>query len=209
MRRRKNAPLDMSEDARQERAAAACIFGNPLNGEVYDPRDNQMLPKAGGWCIITRPLPPMERRLDEQVTMGRVFWCDQVANADERGFLPDGQYKVLCRSPFGDLCLWPYEYRVLDSAYLTMAWQEGGFTFHPSEKSEDQFSEQLFYCLSRGIQRADAVVMCLGTMSGPVGWFEPSEEVADFVAGFQNVGAGLMQVNHDRRAAARAKRNRA
>lgn len=198
----------MSIDARQERAHAAAVFGDLLSGDIYDPRENQMIPKSGAWAIIIRPLPPLERGLDEQVTMGRVFWCEQMPNADEQGFLPDGRYKVQCRSPFGDLCLWPYEYRVLSASYLTMAWQEGGFTFHPSAKSEDQFSEQLFYCMSRGISRADATVMCLGTMSGPVGWFEPSDEVADFIAGFQNAGRGLTQVNRDRRAAAK-KRMRA
>lgn len=203
--RSKRGPIDMSDEARHERAYAACIFGNPLNGDVYDPHENQMLPETGAWVMIRRQLPPIERGVDKQVTIGRVFWSERLADSDEEGFRPDGTYKVRCLSPFGELCLWPYEYVTMDPKFLISAWQEGAIKFHPTGIAESQFNDQVFYCMSRGISRADAVVMSLGTMTGPIGWFEPDQEIVEFVTMFENVGAGIQQVNKQRRNAQRRK----
>lgn len=183
---------------------------HPANADVYEPHQFQRVPKAGAWAMVTRQLPPLERRLDEDVRPGRVFWVEHHDTADDDGFMPNGTYKVLCRSPFGELTLWPYEYRVMRPEFLTDAWQRGEYVFHPMAVSEKQFSDVLFYCLSRGISRADATVMALGTMTGAVGWFELRQnlapEIEAFIVGFADVGV-LTEKNHARRRKAQERRN--
>lgn len=185
---------------------------HPANTDVYAPREHQRVPKGGAWALIMRRLPPLERNLDEQLRPALVFWVEHMANADDEGFTPNGTYQVLCRSPFGDVVLWPYEYAVIRPEFLTDAWQRGELLFHPMATSEKPFSDILFYCLSRGISRGDAVVMALGTMSGPVGWFEPVPELAEWVAAwcrrFADVGV-LTEENHERSAAAHRRRLKA
>lgn len=203
---KRRGDLEMTAEAKKEREYSACIFGNALNGEVYNPHENQLIAEVGSWVMIRRQLPPMEREMDQHITIGRVFWAERTTGTDEEGFnLKDGTYKVLCRSPFGELCLWPYEYIVLDATYLTAAWQDGALAFNPTGLSEAQFTDQMFYCMSRGIGRADAAVMCLGSLSGPIGWFEPAEEVVDYVSMFSEVGM-ITDTNRKRRSASRRAR---
>lgn len=51
-------------------------FGNPANADVYRPRPHQIVPKAGGWAMITRRLPPIENSFDETLRVGRIFYVD-------------------------------------------------------------------------------------------------------------------------------------
>ena len=157
----------------------ARAFGaNPANADVYAPRAHQRVPKPGAWAMITRQLPPMEFMLDEQIRVGRVFYVEHEENADEQGFLPNGTYKVVCRSPWHEARLWPYEYSVVAADRLTALWQDGVLLFHPLNLEPARFSHMVFYAQSRGIGLADAAVMALGTLAGPVGWFEPHPDVA-------------------------------
>lgn len=203
----------LPDDEREDKKLVATGFfsAHPANADIYEPRPTQLVPKAGAWAMITRQLPPLEGDLDDKIRVGRVFWIEHTANADDDGFTPDGTYKVKCRSPFGDVVLWPYEYTVVRPDFLTDVWARGEYVFYPLGASEEQFSDILFYCLSRGIARADAVVMALGTMSGPVGWFEPCStlmlEIEEFAADVGNVGGPLTEKNHARRRAAQARRS--
>lgn len=155
------------------------LFGgwvDPANADVYDPRDRQRVPTGGAWAMITRRLPPMERGLDEKLRVGRVFFVQHEASADEFGFLPDGRYRVDCDSPWGSLKLWPYEYSVLPPERLVGLWQDGALRFNPTNIELAQFNNVVFYVRSRGIGLADAAVMALGSFTGPIGWFEPATE---------------------------------
>lgn len=58
-------------------------------------------------------------------------------------------------------------------------WSDGELIFHPSRIDDVRFSEIAFYARSRGIGLADAAVMALGTLTGPVGWFEPRPDLAE------------------------------
>lgn len=165
------------KDALIDRALMVGFGGNdfdPANADVYNPRDHQRVPKAGAWAIITRQLPPIENRINEQVRVARIFYVEHVGNADDFGFAPNGSYKVKCRSPWGDVCLWPYEYSVMDPAKIVALWQSGDIVFHPTSTTEAAFNAIVFYARSRGIALADAMVMAVGTLVGPVGWFEPA-----------------------------------
>lgn len=81
----------------------------------------------------------------------------------------------ICRSPFGDVHLWPYEYSVIETAKVIEYWAEDELTFHPMKTDIATFNAIIFYARSRGIALADAMVFALGTLVGPVGWFEPSD----------------------------------
>lgn len=199
--RRKRA-ISFSDEAKSERAYNSCVFGgNALNAQVYDPP--QIVPQAGAWAMIKRPLPPLEREMDRLYTMGRVFWVEQDPNAiNEEGFRSDGTYKVWARSALGDVALWPYEYTVLDIDWIVKAWDEGALTFHPANLSSAELSDRVFYCRKVGIGLADAVVICLGSITGNVGWFDADPEIVEFVTGFQGVGI-LTDENRKRRAASK------
>ncbi len=128
--------------------------------------------------MIVRQLPPIEKGFRETIRVGRVFYIEHVSEADEVGFSPGGKYKVLCNSPWGSVCLWPYEYSVIDTAKLLSLWESKELVFHPIAENV-RFTDALFYVRSRGIAIQDAMVMVLGSFKGPVGWFEPSPELAE------------------------------
>jgi len=156
----------------------ATMFGSPDNALVYDPGPKQRVPKEGAWAMITRRLPNMERDMQKVIRVARVFYVEHTGEADEFGFLPDGRYKVLCRSPWGEVMLWPYEYSVMDAETVISLWQDGELIFHPLNVQLARFNDIVFYARSRGIALPDAMVLALGTLKGPVGWFEPPKELA-------------------------------
>lgn len=155
---------------------------DPANREVFDPAPSSRVPETGAWALITRQLPAIERGIDQHVRVGRVFYVERAdrAGTDAAGFSRDGRYKVRCRSPWGEVHLWPYEYATIDVPELLAMWAEGELRFHPTDIEPARLSEVTFYARSRGIGIADAMVMALGTLAGPVGWFEPaSAELAE------------------------------
>jgi len=166
-------------DSEKDRVASA-LWGNPANLEVYDPRAGSRVPAGGAWALITRKLPPLEHNLDREMRVGRIFFVEHLGNADEAGFLPDGSYKVICRSPWGDLCLMPYEYSVVPVADILSMWSAEELVFHPLRVDDARFNEIAFYARSRGIALGDAAAMALGTLAGSgVGWFEPRPDLAE------------------------------
>lgn len=154
------------------------MFGDTANTLVHDPGEKQRVPKGGAWVMITRQLPAMEKAMDKHIKVARMFYVEHDGEADEFGFLPDGSYKVVCRSPWGDVKLWPYEYSTIDTPALMDLWQSKEIIFHPLNVQLARFNDIVFYARSRGIGLSDAMVMALGTLKGPVGWFEPTKKLA-------------------------------
>lgn len=175
------ATYELDEDEKDFTALGLIGFngGNPANAEVVDPRPSQRVPEGGGWVLITRELPPLEGGMDTHVRVGRCFYAQHLANADAIGFLPDGRYKVRLETPWGTLHLWPYEYTTIDPAALLAMWQSGEMVFHATDMEPARLNAVVFYARSRGIGLADAMVMALGTLAGPVGWFEPHPDLAE------------------------------
>lgn len=153
------------------------IFGNPANHLLYDPGEKQRIPKAGAWVMITRKLPPIEKRMDEKIRVARIFYAEHDGEADEYGFLPDGSYKITVRSPWGDVKILPYEYSTIDTPRLMSLWQDKELIFHPTNVELTRMNDIVFYARSRGMGIADAMVLALGTLRGPVGWFEPAADL--------------------------------
>ena len=149
------------------------LFGDPAGRLVYDPGEMQRIPKEGAWVMITRQLPGIEKGIDKKIRVGRVFYAEHDGAADEFGFLPDGAYKITLRSPWGDVKVWPYEYSTIDAGKLMELWQGKQLLFHPTNVELTRMNDIVFYARSRGIGLADAMVLALGTLKGPVGWFEP------------------------------------
>lgn len=159
----------------------ATFYGSIRNRDVYRPGAGQLIPEVGAWAMITRSLPAIEGDIDREFRPGRVFYVERLrSGVDSEGFGPDGTYKVRCLSPWGELCLWPYEYGTIDSTTLVELWTAGELVFHPLRVDEARFSEVAFYARSRGIGLADAAVMALGGLAGAgVGWFEPRSDLAE------------------------------
>lgn len=151
---------------------------DPRNRLIYDPQDAHRIPKTGAWVMIVRQLPAIVGSIDQEVRVGRVFWVEHEEGTDEAGFRKDGAYKVILHSPWGDVCLWPYEYARLDTAYIIDCWSKSELTFHPLNMEPGRLNEVTFYARSRGISLADALVMALGSVTGNIGWFEPTPEIA-------------------------------
>ncbi len=151
-------------------------WGSHEDTFVFNPAPKQRVPKGGAWVMIVRQLPGIERGIDRHIRVCRFFWVEHQSNADSFGFMPDGNYKVICRSPWGDVHLWPYEYSVMQPQELLDLWQTGDLKFHPTNVQLARFNDIVFYARQRGIGLADAMVLALGTIKGPVGWFEPATE---------------------------------
>lgn len=179
-RARSDDTYELSDDAKQDMIdVVTCWNGaDSANALVYDPTGKQRIGKSGAWAMITRQIGPLERNLHEHLRVARIFFVEHVGGADDYGFMPDGSYKVLCRSPWGDVVLWPYEYSTIDPTTVVQLWTAGEIRFHPTAIDNARMNEITFYARSRGIGLADAAVMALGTLTGPVGWFEPREDLA-------------------------------
>lgn len=168
---------ELSEESKD--GLASSMRGDPANMEVYDPGHKQLIPEAGAWGLITRKLPPLEGRVDENIRVGRIFYLERQSNSDSKGFVKGGVYKALLRSPWGELHLMPYEYSTIEPVAIVRMWSDGELIFHPLRIDGARFQEIAFYARSRGIGLADAAVMALGTLSGSVGWFEPCPDLAE------------------------------
>ena len=176
-------------------------FGDPANRDMVDPPASKLLPETGAWVLIVRPLPAIEGDIDEHVKVGRIFYAQRFSGADAKGFAKNGTYKVLLPTPWGEVGVYPHEYTVVGADLVLQMWQAGELVFHPTDVEPVRLNEIVFYCQSRCISLADAMVMALGTFNAPVGWFEPSEELAEAVEDMSRVGR-LTEVNYTRRRAA-------
>lgn len=159
--------------------------GHPANDEMHDPREKSRIPKEGAWVLIIRALPPIAGDLDKQIRVGRVFFAEHCDGADEKGFQQNGTYKVRIQSEWGDVCLWPYEYSMIEPLEVIKMWQDGAMIFHPVNMEAARFDQVTFYLRSRGIPMAQAVVMTLGSILAPIGWFEPEPGLAATLEGME------------------------
>lgn len=201
----------LPEDEREVQMTIATMAGHYAGADVFEPRDNQLIPEQGSWAMIVQALPPMERDLHEHIRVGRIFYVEREGETDDRGFPPGGRYRVRLQSEWGELKLWPYEYTTIPVERILNYWQGGLMTFHPAAVEQARFNAVVFYARSRGITLPDAMVMALGSLSGPIGWFEPATtEIAAYMEGIAaTVGQPLTAINHQRRAAAKARRKAA
>lgn len=161
------------------RIAIEQYFGaDPAGASIYRPGEDQAIAASGAWVVIVRQLPAIEGNIDEHIRVGRIFWVEREPGSDANGFTQSGTFKVRCRSPWGELCLWPYEYSIIDREKILALWQSGEMIFHPTNIDLARLNDVTFYARSRGIPLGVAAVMALGTLDGPVGWFEPRPDLA-------------------------------
>lgn len=172
------ATFERTDDEKDFLCDRISRFADQANGEVYNPGPKQRIPKGGAWAMITRKLPGIEGSIDQHIRVARFFFLEHCGEADQFGFLPDGRYMALCNSSWGTVRLWPYEYSVVPVPSILEMWQDGEIIFHPVNVQLARFNDIVFYARSRGILLADAMVLALGTLKGPVGWFEPRPDLA-------------------------------
>jgi hypothetical protein len=114
--------------------------------------------------------------------------------------------QAVINTPDGAIHVWPHEYQKIDiTKFLDLCEEDGLFIHYLSDKARVDESA-LFYLRSRGIAKADAQRMLLGTLTDSnYCYFTVSPEVAEVFG----EGAGmpyLCHENHQRRAESSAKR---
>lgn len=152
---------------------------DPASLLMYDPPANNQVGKDGAWVMITRRLPAIVGGIDLHMRVGRVFFAVRDPSSDDEGFAPNGTYKVLVNSPWGDVYLWPHEYGVMPSEDVLECWTTGDLQFHPTGIDAARVNEVTFYARSRGLPLSIAAVMALGSVHTNIGWFEPPAELAE------------------------------
>lgn len=185
--------------------------GHPDNYLVYDPQKQHRIPEQGAWVMIVHALPAIERDIGADVRVGRFFYAIRSGdNTDSEGFSPNGTYKALLQTQWGDVWVWPYEYAMVPTDDILAMWQSGELIFYPTDVSNAELNDQVFYARSRGIPLAQAAAMALGSVEANIGWFEPRvdlvtelEELSAYTR--KNIGR-LTAVNHERRAAAQKRK---
>lgn len=167
---------EKSKEEKERRRRADWEFrSNPLEADIYDPPEDRRIPSDGAWVLLLRPPMALPKRFRFQ--RGQIFFATQEDGSDEFGFLASGDYKIRITTPWGQCCLWPYEYSVMDPTLIMPLITEGELEFIPLTKNP-VLNDQVFYLRSRGIPLKDAMVMALGTLKSAVGWFRPSRKVA-------------------------------
>lgn len=152
-------------------------LGSPFSGwyEAHDldPGVNQV-PADGGWVLVTRP-PHAEYTVRPFSIWWAVPWP-----------MPTDQCRVWHRvklvTPRGSLGLFPSEYsRVQDlGKYLEFIDQPDGWTLESIAGGPSFPEARLFYLLSRGVSRAEAVKMLLPSLADGSGvWPQPTDLLAD------------------------------
>ncbi len=151
-----------------------------LEAEVIDPPESKRIPKGGAWVMVLRPPTLAECRFER----GQFFFARHGEDTDPVGFDPWGRYKLRVYTPWGEACLWPYEYSVYSIGSVFDMYTAGEILFNVfNETPVTKLNSTLFYIRSRGIPLSEAMVMALGTFEEPVGWFEPTPEIAAMIKG--------------------------
>lgn len=147
--------------------------GEAARAEVmsYFPEDyDAKIPEEGHWVLVTKP-PHTEIKISR---FSIWYALPEVRPSGRAGF----EYHLArLLTPHGDLFLWPHEYIKVDIAkYLQFIGE--GFELQFFSESTAVQTEQLFYLMSRGVRRPDALTLLLPTLkSQTVCWLEADEPV--------------------------------
>lgn len=160
------------------------FWGQPMMElECFFPPATKLIDEEGAWVTILHP-PHMPM----QTAFGESYWA--VPYRDSVDGWREHKFSITIHTPNGEARLWPYEYCCLEISTILDAWSEEHFIFHPFAIIDDPIimTERVFYAQSRGIRKADAVVMALSDIKQAVGWFSLSEEMQGQTEGWENVG---------------------
>lgn len=192
-----------------------------LFGEDFFPEDyGKALPEDGGWIMLL-----VSVQCGKQLHGGKCkriyvphlsLWYATPTTCNRGLNLPHPyrksvlgevrQKQAVIQTPDGPVHVWPHEYKLIDiNQYLEFC-EEDGLEIHYLSDHAAVDQDALFYLRSRGIPKAEAQRMLLGTLKDPhYCWFSFAPEIAAFFG--EGYGAGyLTSDNHARRAAAHRKR---
>lgn len=215
MRDRRGADTyELTDYIKDQQADIDAKWGcHPDNRFTYDPQPQHRIPEVGAWVMILRSLPPMERRIDQHICVGRMFYAMRSGSdtdMDKEGFASDGTYRALLQTEWGDVWVWPHEYAKIETDAILAMWQSGEMEFHPTNVSVTELNEQVFYARSRGMGLAQSAAMALGSVEANIGWFEPREDLVPELESWSEYATNemgrLTDTNHARRAAAHKRR---
>lgn len=153
------------------------------NFEMFDPDASKIIPRKGAYVMILRPLPiaaPFDK-----IKPGMVFWAKHPQGTDSRGFDAKGYYKVELFTPWGTPHVWPYEYSPIQASRLVALYDAGELLFHPQNIELASLEMRVYYLMSRGITKEQALLLMLGKLNRNIGWWEPREDLKERIAGWR------------------------
>lgn len=181
------------------------------------------IPETGGWIMLltaVRVGKQVDDRTVQTITVPHLsIWYAMPHLSNARVMLRDmaGRKRrsdrefvylrqAVINTPDGAVHVWPHEYQKIDiNRYLEFCEDDGLFIHYLSEEARVDESA-LFYLRSRGISKADAQRMLLGTLTNSnYCYFTFAPEVAEIFGD----GVGMRYLgpeNHKRRAESRKKR---
>lgn len=166
-------------------------FGLREDRLAYDPPDDLIIGEDGAYVTFIGSNQAVDGA-HSTMKAGHTYFAKWAPNTKE-GFDKHGRFLVHMETERGPVWLFPYEYVVLAPMHLWHLVKEGELRFVPKNLSNTDFGWKYFYCLSRGIKREDALVMCLSDIHQDVGYFEPVNDNGDTWWRLQSVGLTPMQ----------------
>jgi len=181
------------------------------------------LPESGGWIMILVSVR-VGRQIDAAntrvITVPHLsLWYAMPHSSNARVLLHDLGTKrrkdrdyvhlqqAVINTPDGAVHIWPHEYNKIDiTKFLEFCDKDGLFIHYLSEEARVD-DAALFYLRTRGLSKAEAQRMLLGTLSNPnYCYFTFAPEISEAFG----EGAGspyLHPINHQRRAESKARRD--
>ena len=152
----------------------------------YDPPVDRVIPLVGAYVTFVGS-PHAVSGAFQKLKPGHTYFATHAPDTRD-GYDHHGQFKVYFETGHGPVTLFAYEYVVLTPLHLWHLVREGALAFLPKNIENKEFGVRFHYCLSRGIDRAEALLMCLGDIHQNVGHFAPTDERGAQWWRFQGVG---------------------
>ncbi|WP_371793097.1 SufD family Fe-S cluster assembly protein [Streptomyces sp. NBC_01471] len=142
---------------------AASIGAEP---SMYFPeRDGKAVPEDGAWIIVVEePFTELRSRFRvPPLSMWRARPHELNAEAIVSRGVKIHPKQAIIATPGGDLHLWPHEYVVVDRPMTLVS--DPDAMLHALDRQPVLDKDALFYLMSRGIPRDEAVMLLFGTVT--------------------------------------------
>jgi hypothetical protein len=215
-----------SEEARIQKKLTIedCMQRGECPEDIFPEDYGKDIPEAGCWIMLLTSVR-VGRQIDDDKTkvitvphLSMWYAMPHVSTAramlhsvtSYRRKVADREYinlrQGVINTPDGAVHVWPHEYNKIDiNKFLDLCDDEGLFIHYLSDEARVD-EGALFYLRSRGIDKADAQRMLLGTLTNSnYCYFTVSPDIAEYFGECCGMPY-LSTTNHKRRAAAKARR---
>lgn len=213
-----------SEDAKLQKDSTITdmVHRRECPEDAFPEEYGKAIPEGGGWIMLLVSVT-VGRQVDaastKVVTVPHLsLWYAMPHVSNSRVLLHDLGIKrrkereyvhlqqAVINTPDGAVHIWPHEYQKVDITKFLEFCEEDGLRIHYLSDEARVDEEALFYLRTRGIAKAEAQRMLLGTLTNPnYCYFTFAPELAEVFG--EGVGTPYLHpVNHQRRAKAKTER---